>query len=57
LEDADDSFDLNFWQEQSAEARFDAAWEMVETAWEFKGRPRDELRLQRTVGRVERLPS
>lgn len=56
LEEADGSFDLNFWQAQSPEARFAAAWEMVETAWAFKGRPHDELRLQRTAGRLERLP-
>ena len=56
LEDADDSFDLAFWQAQSAEARFAAAWEMVETAWELKQGQPDELRLQRTVGRFVRMP-
>lgn len=50
-------FDLMFWQDQSAEARLDAAWEMVETAWELKGRPSDELRLQRTIGRPVPFPS
>lgn len=56
LEDADDSFDLAFWQAQSAEARFAAAWEMVETAWEMKNRPAHELRLQRTLGRFVPMP-
>lgn len=51
LEDADDGFDLAFWQDQSAEARFAAAWEMVETAWEMKNRCPDELRLQRSFSR------
>ncbi len=51
LQDADDGFDLAFWQAQTAEARFAAAWEMVETAWELKNRSPDELRLQRSVGR------
>lgn len=55
VDDADRSFDLAFWQAQSAEARFAAAWEMVEFAWEFKKRPSDELRLQRSVSRLERL--
>ncbi len=39
LEEADGSFDLAFWQAQSAEARFAAAWDMVVTAWELKDRP------------------
>ena len=56
MEEADDRFDLAFWQAQSAELRFAAAWEMVETAWEVKGRSPDELRLQRTLVRFERLP-
>ena len=51
IQDADDRFDLAFWQAQSAEARFSAAWEMVETAWEMKNRSLDELRLQRSAGR------
>ncbi len=51
LQDADDGFDLAFWQAQTAEARFAAAWEMAETAWELKNRSPDELRLQRSVGR------
>jgi hypothetical protein len=57
LEEADGSFDLAFWQAQSAEARFTAAWEMVETAWEIKNRPTDELRLQRSVGQFVPFPS
>ena len=56
IEEADDQFDLAFWQGQSAEARFEAGWELVETAWEMKGRPADELRLQRTVGRFVPFP-
>ena len=56
IEDDDGSFDLAFWQAQTAEARFAAAWEMVETAWEIKNRPADELRLQRTVGRFVPFP-
>ncbi len=57
LEDADSSFDLAFWQAQSTEARFSAAWDLVQTAWELKNRPSDELRLQRTTGRFVPCPS
>ena len=56
LEEADDSFDLAFWQSQSAEARFTAAWDMVITAWELKQRPPHELRLQRSTGRFVPIP-
>ena len=56
LEEDDGAFDLAFWQAQSAEARFAAAWEMVETAWEMKNRPLDELRLQRTAGKFVPFP-
>ncbi len=56
LRDADDGFDLDFWQAQTAEARFAAAWEMVETAWEMKSLPLDELRLQRSISRFVPAP-
>jgi hypothetical protein len=56
LEAADRSFDEHFWQSQSPAARFAAAWELVETAWQIKGRPLHELRLQRSAHRLEQLP-
>lgn len=56
VEEDDGEFDLAFWQAQSAETRFSAAWDMVETAWEMKGRPADELRLQRTACRPVPFP-
>jgi len=45
-----DTFELDyaFWQSQSANAIFSAAWEMVVTAHKLKGGGPDELRLQRT---------
>ena len=55
IADADRSFDYFFWQSQTPAARFAAAWELVETAWLIKGRPAHELRLQRTVCRIQRL--
>ena len=53
----DRSFDIEFWQSQDDEARFSAAWEMVVLAHGMKGQKEDELRLQRTVERLERRPS
>jgi hypothetical protein len=47
----DREFDIEFWQEQGAEAIFSAAWEMVELAEEIKyGR---KPTLQRTVTHLE----
>ena len=46
-------FDIEFWQEQGDEAIFQAAWEMVELAEEFKhGR---KPTLQRTVTSLKRM--
>jgi hypothetical protein len=56
LESADRSFDLHYWQEQTPEERFEAAWSLVETAYELKGLPINELRLQRTTHHFTRLP-
>ena len=55
IEDLDRSFDVDYWRRLGPEAIFSAAWEMVIQAWKLKGRSADELRLQRTVERVERL--
>ncbi len=56
LEDAGRDFDLHFWQSQPLKARFTAAWDLVKTAWKIKGRPANELRLQRSAHHLERLP-
>jgi hypothetical protein len=45
-------FDIAFWQAQSPDAIFRAAWEMVEFAAEIKQQDKNELRLQRSVGVV-----
>ena len=57
IEEADRSFDLKFWQAQSDAARFAAAWEMVVTAQIWKGRDPNELRFQRSVATLRRVPS
>lgn len=49
LEDLDRSFDIEFWQIQGSAAIFAAAWELVELYHTDRGKPLDELRLQRTV--------
>jgi hypothetical protein len=49
IEDLDRSFDLEFWQAQPAQARFDATWELVLHACKVKGIDVRQLRLQRSV--------
>lgn len=55
LADLDRSFDIEFWQSQDDNARFDAAWELVVFAHSLKGKNEDELRLQRSVESIERI--
>ena len=49
LSELDRSFDLIFWQAQSPNARFQAAWELIQHAWKVKGNDVRQLRLQRSV--------
>jgi hypothetical protein len=56
-EDADRSFDVEFWQRLGDAAIFAAAWEMVMFAHEFKGRDASELAFQRTLKRIQRTAS
>ena len=54
LEDADRSFDIEFWQRLGDKAIFAAAWEMVVFAHKFKGRNVSELAFQRTLRKTQR---
>jgi hypothetical protein len=54
LQDLDRSFDLKFWQAQTAQARFDATWELIVHAAKVKGQDVHQLRLQRSVENFQR---
>ncbi len=54
IEDLDRSFDLEFWQSQTPQARFVAAWELIEHAWRVKGNHVRKLRLQRSIETFQR---
>jgi hypothetical protein len=54
ITDLDRTFDLQFWQAQTSQARFDAAWEMIVYAWRVKGNDVRQLRLQRSVETFQR---
>ena len=47
-------FDRRFWQSQSVEERFAAAWDMVVEAELFRGNHAVESRLQRSVQTIQR---
>ncbi len=49
LEELDRSFDLQFWQNQTSQVRFQAAWELIVHAWRVKGKDVRQLRLHRSV--------
>jgi hypothetical protein len=55
LEELDRSFDLEFWQSQLPQARFEAAWELIQHAWVVKGNDVRQLRLQRSVEAFQRI--
>jgi hypothetical protein len=54
LEELDRSFDLQFWQAQSPQARFEAAWELIVHASDIKGKDVRQLRLQRSIATFQR---
>jgi len=54
LEDLDRSFDIQFWQSQTPQQRFDAAWELIVYAGKVKGIDVRQLRLQRSVENFQR---
>jgi hypothetical protein len=54
IEQMDRSFDLKFWQAQTATARFDATWELILHTMKVKGQDVCQLRLQRSVANLQR---
>ena len=58
IEDMNDSaYEAEFWDRASDQEKFDYAWSLVETALELQNRDKNELRLQRSVGSLQRFPS
>src|SRR4051794_30279882 len=47
-------FDIAFWQKLGPAKIFEAAWDLVVTAAAARGIDEDQLRLQRSVTRLER---
>jgi len=55
LEELDRSFDLQFWQNQTSQVRFQAAWELIVHAWRVKGKDVRQLRLHRSVEYFQKI--
>ncbi|MBP6820619.1 MAG: DUF433 domain-containing protein [Acidobacteria bacterium] len=49
LEEMDRSFDIQYWQSQKPSARLAAVWELVVTAYAFKGQDANAFRLARHI--------
>ena len=54
IEDLDRSFDLQFWQAQPPEVRFNVAWDLIVHYARVKGLDVRQLRLQRSVEAFQR---
>ncbi len=54
IEELDRSFDLNFWQSQTPQARFLAVWELIVHAAKVKGIHVRQLRLHRSIENFQR---
>lgn len=52
--DLNRSFDLQFWQQQSPEDRFNATWELIIHAYRVKGYDVRQLRLHRSIENFQR---
>ena len=57
LEDAERFPDLQYWQAQSDEDKFEVAWQMVVDAHALRGEDLSESRLQRSVAGFQRRES
>lgn len=55
VSESDRSFDIEFWQKQGPSAIFAAAWQMVIDTYKLKGWSDSELRLQRSIEKLERM--
>ena len=53
-DEADRDFDVEFWQKLGDAKIFAAAWDLVVTAVAWKGGDGGQLRLQRTVEKLQR---
>jgi hypothetical protein len=54
INELDRGFDLDFWQAQSPEARFNASWELIVHYVKVKGLDVRQLRLQRSLETFQR---
>lgn len=46
-------FDMLFWKKAGAQARFSAAWQMIEEFYKIRNKRGYKLRLQRSVQNIE----
>lgn len=52
---ADDLFDIKFWQASGAQARFSAAWKMLQELHNIRGVRGYKYRLQRSVQSIKQI--
>lgn len=56
IEDADDDWDIKFWQKAGVNARFSATWGMIKDFYKIKGiKNGNKRRLQRSIQNIEQI--
>ena len=50
-----EEFDIKFWRQAGAQARFTAAWSIIQDYFKMRGMDASKQRLRRTVQNIERL--
>lgn len=55
LSEANDNFDIAFWQRAGVLARFAAAWQMLKEFYKMRGKDENKFRLRRSVQHIEQI--
>ncbi len=55
ISQADDDFELKFWQEAGVQMRFATAWQMIKDFYKIRGKNEIKPRLQRSVQNIQQI--
>jgi len=57
LSEADDDWDIKFWQKAGVKVRFSAAWTMLQEFYKIRGKSEIEFRLQKSAENIQPVKS
>lgn len=55
ISQADDDFELKFWQRAGVQMRFAAAWQMIKDFYKIRGKNEIKPRLQRSIQNIQQI--